>query len=1145
MHRYSYGKLSAPKNVRTDFLERVRNFTMRLFFSFGMAAAATAMPMTITANNASTYMYAVSDAAHDQSAEIEKLKRQLQTATRDLHEYKAQLFRSSHPQDLAKIASLNQQIDDRDAINEKMNETLRSLEKDMLQARKQASTLEVTADALSAMIMAQRSVNDNQQKEHLVRVRTLNDELQTAMALLEKEQQLTSKMDKQLNETQQTLAAYEKRINELEIGHAEALAATTAIESKLMDADQQHSDAHQELHFALNDLEQAKNALYAEVFQTKAELEKRMASEENLKQNLAEATQRLQEQQERFAQLETELQNALFESSMLKFQMADVQAKQSHLDEQNTAHLNHLTMSLDYARDLENSQTALQENVQNNLSKHFHDNESLKRTVQEKEEVLTTAMLFYEATLKEYQAREEILHASLMQSQSRGCQLETELESALNTHNEEQQRLEKLKADKEHFQTMFEKRHFDAIALEEQFRNDHLNLKNDLNEKEQAFSEAALHYLSMLDDYRQQVEAVEARLSQAEKEGTSLQARLESSLTAHDQERTHIQSLHDEKEQLRSSFEKYQAEAIELQEKWNFEQASLQNALEEKEAAFSGVAYHYLSMLEDFRHQVDVTEEKLSQSEQVRSKLEEKLASYVPGHEEEKTALQNTLQTEIDRLNAVIEQLQTSALLAQEGLQNEIIGLKSILHLKEEALTAADQQVHGIRTDHHSQIETLEQHLSEIATKYSQLQDKHESSFEEIAKEKQLFESMKMEIQDLQIALEKQQSEALASTEQLKSEISSLQNHLREKEETLSLTTEDTLSLKTALLAEKASLEERLAEAEKIHSTHQQQLETSNLAYDEEKKNSSRLLIDIESARQTISQFKEAAEEQLSNIASKELEIKALQESTELLKAKFLAEKEELQAKLDEQLLHSETMQSQINDMLSKQAVSSEQNTELERQLQQLNSSLEEKDHQMLETLSQLQSLKLKAAELNDQLGAASMESSHAEERIAALRAALATTQTEQTSQQLSLTLAIDKLHAQANEDKATIAQLSEDIEQLALNNQYKADARRQEFDQQMHSFSALVERQDRALADAGETLQQAQLLSEHLQRENEHLKRTLLIHSETAERKLNGELGDAWEGKHEIAEHEALAPLIIGPKSSGNVQGIFRVPGK
>lgn len=945
------------------------------------------IPLSVLhADTSSTYMYSVGNS--DQAAEIENLKCQLEAVTRHLHEYKTQIFRSSHPQDLAKISSLNQQIKERDATNQKLMETLKALEKEMLVARKQSNTLEVTADALSALIVAQRKNNEANHQEHVSLLSQMGEELQFTAAQLSAQQALTAKINDELQNAQQTLASYEKRMQDLDKAHNEAMASAKAFEDQLKHANEEHSEKHQHLQLVLNDLEEAKTALYLELHQTRDELEKRMSESEAVKAKLSETMAQHDAQQAISQHLESSLQDALLDSTTLRFQLADLQKQAEEIEAKHsnlnmvTEHLNQLTMSLDHAQDLEthfhDSKDHLAAEFQNKIQHHVQSNQALNEALREKEETLNAAFDYYQGLVQEYQAKQEALNNSLEQAEANRSQLQNELHTTQADRDAHKERLNSVQAEREHLQAMFDKRHFDAIALEEQFHRDHETLKEHLTEKERDFTAAGMHYLSMLDDYRAQIETVEDRLAQAENQSKLLQTKLEEALVSKNQE----------KEQMRSSFEKQQAEANELHLQLSEEHEALKMALIEKDVAFSSVSYHYLSMLDDYRKQIGVLEDRLEIVEAMRVQLE------------------NALRQKDEALVAADQHLLAiqKSLTNQDELENkQHAQLEQELITKEEALKAAAQELIVWQNKYASEKEQLEQLLNEAKNEYAQLKEELDRSVAAQQEEKQRFEALEKEVANLESELKNQQLEATNLAEKHATELAALQSELRTREE--------------------------------------------------------------------------AANAKESTISRYQKEIKEIQEAAELLKTAYDYEKEELQTKL------------------------------------------EEKNQQLISTVTQLQSLKLNTANLHDELGKASAESSNAEERIAALKVALATTQAETSAQIKDMTMTINKLHAEANEDKAMIAQLSNDLDRLALDVRLKSDIKRHEHEQQVHSFSALIERQERALAEAGQTLHQSQLYSEQLQRENDHLKHRLSTQSNTAE------ISSPF--KKQDKRYDALAPLL------------------
>ena len=146
--------------------------------------------------------------------EIESLRQQLLQTDRELHEYKAKLFRSSHPKDEAKIAELGKLLAEKEALNQQLLLALQNMDKEVLLARKQVAAQQTSNDVLSSYIETQRQAlkeKEEQQELHLNRLQTAyikeKDLLLEKIAAYDKEQEtlLTS-----LKEQKETLAVWDK-----------------------------------------------------------------------------------------------------------------------------------------------------------------------------------------------------------------------------------------------------------------------------------------------------------------------------------------------------------------------------------------------------------------------------------------------------------------------------------------------------------------------------------------------------------------------------------------------------------------------------------------------------------------------------------------------------------------------------------------------------------------------------------------------------------------------------------------------------------------------------------------------------------------------------------------------------------------------
>lgn len=104
--------------------------------------------------------------ADSQSNELEALRQKLLKTARELHEYKAQLFRSSHPKDEAKIAELGQLLSEKEALNQRLAIALQNMDKEVSLARKQLNSNETANDILCSYIETQRQSSELKDREH-------------------------------------------------------------------------------------------------------------------------------------------------------------------------------------------------------------------------------------------------------------------------------------------------------------------------------------------------------------------------------------------------------------------------------------------------------------------------------------------------------------------------------------------------------------------------------------------------------------------------------------------------------------------------------------------------------------------------------------------------------------------------------------------------------------------------------------------------------------------------------------------------------------------------------------------------------------------------------------------------------------------
>ena len=128
--------------------------------------------------------------------EIESLRQQLLQTTRELHDFKAKLFRSSHPKDEATIAELGKLLAEKEALNQQLSAALQNMDKEVIHARKQLLANETSNEVLCSYVETQRQTIQQKEEEHKEEMKRQEErllsekqELLGKMALYEREQE--------------------------------------------------------------------------------------------------------------------------------------------------------------------------------------------------------------------------------------------------------------------------------------------------------------------------------------------------------------------------------------------------------------------------------------------------------------------------------------------------------------------------------------------------------------------------------------------------------------------------------------------------------------------------------------------------------------------------------------------------------------------------------------------------------------------------------------------------------------------------------------------------------------------------------------------------------------------------------------------
>lgn len=150
--------------------------------------------------------------------DVYTLQEQLLEKTRELHDYKAKLFRASHPNDHAKITELNQKIAEHEKHTIALNSKIKEFEEALSNAKKQLSTLDISTQALTDYIQKQRITAESEKQELIARLQAHEDDPR-----LENEQKLNEKLNADLKALTNKIATYEKQLNNIEQNHESEL----------------------------------------------------------------------------------------------------------------------------------------------------------------------------------------------------------------------------------------------------------------------------------------------------------------------------------------------------------------------------------------------------------------------------------------------------------------------------------------------------------------------------------------------------------------------------------------------------------------------------------------------------------------------------------------------------------------------------------------------------------------------------------------------------------------------------------------------------------------------------------------------------------------------------------------------------------
>jgi len=196
---------------------------MNKFFTFKRASFLSTTPKALTFTTLlGIHLIAIPLSSQDYSSasfpasyhpdimeDIATLKQQLQEKTEELHYYKANLFRASHPQDQATIAKLSQQLAEQEKAKQELVAKIQEQEAELASAKKQITNLEVSTDALTAFIQNQRAVVEAKKQELAAKIRAYEEDPQ-----LDQERELNKKLTAELESLKINIASQEQELHD-------------------------------------------------------------------------------------------------------------------------------------------------------------------------------------------------------------------------------------------------------------------------------------------------------------------------------------------------------------------------------------------------------------------------------------------------------------------------------------------------------------------------------------------------------------------------------------------------------------------------------------------------------------------------------------------------------------------------------------------------------------------------------------------------------------------------------------------------------------------------------------------------------------------------------------------------------------------
>jgi chromosome segregation ATPase len=1013
------------------------------------------------------------------SQDIQSLREQLIEKTKELEEYKACLFRPSHPQDQAKINDLTRQIGELEKNRQALIAQANSHKAEMAEIKKQKDTLEVSSEALTDYIKTQRALVEEEKQGFIAKILAYEEE---------------TELERRNNETLiEELAALKDKLFSLEklVVHYEnnedlqdALLEASMLKFELDDTRLQAEQKEKELIVStLNYLTMAHD--HIGTLKTKQEFLKGKLDASKIKyadllafiDEVESENTRLQQERRHLEEKNDTDGKTLQQYTVQRHVFANKLMESE--ESLNAALLYYETTLGDLALLVESLQTLLAKeeaaklNIFINNEYLLQHNDTLQNAVSGSSEAMAETSTTHQLAINDYLQQLHMLEEKLAAEEDLRSQLQNEKESFIEQEGVRQreaeehvialsyvkEQLSKYETDLASSQASIDENAKQIDELKEKLaaaETEHATLKqaydalssknDDAEQKLQIYAEDLDSSQGSIDENAKQIDELKEKLAAAEAEHTSLKQAYDALSAKNDDAEQKLQHYEEELNSSQGSIDENAKHIDELTE---------QLAAAETEHASLKQAYDALSAKND--------------------DAEQKLQHY----EEDLHSSQGSIDENAKHIGELTEKLAAA--------EAEHASLKQAYDALSAKNDDAEQKLQHYEEDLHSSQGSIDEnakHIDELTEKLAAAEAEHTSL-------KQAYDTLSAKNDNAEQQLQHYAEHLTSSQNAIEEHLSQLKNlqeqiAAAEAEYLILLETHEDLSTKNAhnenqLLSTEASIAEHLKQIdalqEKLTAAETDRLFLKQAHDDQIAKNSKNqhLLSDYENEL----------------VSSKE----SLAE-----KMKFIDElKDKLAAA---EAMHLSQEQSHENATTAKEweiKQSQENLASAHDQLNQLAAKLEHKEAEHAAAAYQLQQLQASKDQLHESLNQTlqELENSQTQLNHEIYQSAHKSHEWDLHQQEHSRTA--NQLKNQIEDQIALIEKLNQEIIQLYAD-QIEHDSKEAELEHAIQSLTTVAERQDHSLADANSAFAMVQAYNQQLETENREL-RNRINHLELAER--------------------------------------------